>query len=399
MSPKFVLLLGAMSGLGAVTIDMYLPSMPDVATDLGVTTASAQLTISAVLVGGAIGQLLVGPMSDRFGRRAPVLVGIGLHVVASLLCLVAPGLWPLVVLRVIQGVGNASAQVVAMAVIRDRFTGGTASAILSRLMLVIGVAPLLAPTVGGAIAGVAGWRAVFAVLAGLGLLLMLAVWKFLPETLPTERRRTDGLRGALRSYGVLVRDRHFLVLAILPGLAMAALMAYVAGSPFILREGYGLSENQFALLFAAGGIGLVAAAQVNAAIVRRFAPIRIIRLALPASLLACVALLVVALTGAGGIVGLVIPLWAVIAINGFVPPNASAIALSRHGERAGAAAATIGAVQAAVAATASPIVGVLGGDAVAMATVMVGSILLALVVLALATPAYRRGGWAEGAAA
>jgi len=260
-------------------------------------------------------------------------------------------------------------------------------------MLVIGVAPLFAPTVGGLIAGQAGWRAVFVALAVFGAGLWVVVWRRLPETLPPERRREAGLRPALRGYATLLRDRHFVAVAALPGLGMALLMSYVVGSPFVLREGFGMSANQFALLFAVNGVALVGGAQVNAALVRRIAPIRILRVALPLSLAVAVLLLVVALTGAGGLFGLLGVLWLLLALFHFIPPNASAIALSRHGAMAGTAAAFIGAMQAGVAGVVSPLVGVLGGDARAMCLVMVGSAAAALLVLALATPAYHRGGW------
>ena len=202
--PAFVGLLGAMAALGAVTVDMYLPSLPTVAAELGTSDAAVALTISGVLLGAALGQLLVGPMSDRFGRRRPALVGIALHVVASLLCVLAPTIGMLIALRFLQGVGNAAAGITAMAVIRDRLTGGPAARVISRLMLVIGVAPLFAPTVGGLIAGVAGWRAVFGVLAAFGLALGVAVWRWLPETLPPVRRTTSGVGGALRGYRSLL---------------------------------------------------------------------------------------------------------------------------------------------------------------------------------------------------
>lgn len=389
-SPGFVALLGTMAALGAVTVDMYLPSLPTVAAELGTTDAAVQLTISGVLLGAALGQLLVGPMSDRFGRRGPALAGIGLHVLASLLCVVAPTIGLLIALRVLQGVGNSAAGITAMAVIRDRLTGGPAARVISRLMLVIGVAPLFAPTLGGLIAGVAGWRAVFGVLAAFGLVLGVVVWRWLPETLPPARRTTAGVGGALRGYRSLLRDRHFVALAVIPGLAMGALISYVAASPFVLQVGYGLSAQQFALLFAVNGAGLVIGSQVNASLVRRVAPIRIARVALPLALLAALAMLGFAVTGAGGVVGLLVPLWAILFLLGFITGNASAIAMTRHGERAGTAAAVIGAAQAGVAGLVSPLVGALGGDAVAMATTILGSILAAALVLAVATPAYRR---------
>lgn len=390
MRPALIALLGTMTALGAFTVDTYLPSLPAVAADLGSSAAAAQLTISGVLVGAALGQLIVGPLSDRFGRRRPALAGISLHVIASLLCVVAPTIETLISLRVLQGIGNSAASITAMAVIRDRLTGGPAARVISRLMLVIGVAPLLAPTVGGAIAGVAGWRAVFAVLALFGLGLGLVVWRWLPETLPVPRRSSAGVAGALRGYRTLLGDRHFMALAVIPGLAMGALISYVAGSPFVLQEGYGLSAGQFSMLFALNGIGLVVGSQINAALVIRMAPLEIVRVALPLAVVTAATLLVLSISGAGGLLGVVLPLLGILFLLGFVMGNASAVALSRHGERAGTAAAVIGATQAGVAGAVSPLVGVLGGDAVAMSITILGSLLLAQLVLSLATPAYRR---------
>ena len=392
---KHVLLLGTMAALPAVSTDIYLPSLPEVARDLGTTAAAAQLTIAGMMVGGALGQLVIGPVSDRFGRRLPVLVGVALHVLTSLLCAVAPAIVPLVALRVAQGFFNASATVVAMALIRDRFVGSDASRLMSRLMLVIGVAPLFAPSVGGLIAGELGWRAVFVALALFGVCVWVLVLRKMPETLPAGRRRTGGIRTALAGYAHLLRDRHFVALAVLPGLMMAVLMTYVVASPFVLQEGYGLTEHQFALLFAVNGVGLVLGAQVNAAIVRRVSPIRILRVVQVATVVMTGLLLVVALTGAGGLWGLLVVLWLVLALVNFAPPNASAIALGRHGAIAGTAAAFIGACQAGLGGLVSNLSGVLGGDAVAMAAVMAGTSVLALALLAFATPAFRRGGaWA-----
>ncbi len=389
---RYVLLLGSMTALPAVSTDIYLPSLPDVARDLGTSAAAAQLTMTGMLLGGAVGQLVIGPLSDRFGRRAPVLVGIALHIVTSLLCAIAPAILPLIALRMLQGFFNASASVVAMALIRDRFVGSDASRLMSRLMLVIGVAPLFAPSVGGLIAGQWGWRAVFLALALFGAGLWVVVLTKMPETLPAERRRAGGFRTALSGYRSLLRDRHFVALAVLPGLNMAVLMSYVVASPFVLREGYGLSEHEFSLVFAVNGIGLVLGAQVNAAIVRRVAPIRILRAAQVGVVALSGVLLALGITGAGGLWALLVVLWFVLALVNFAPPNASSIALGRHGEIAGTAAAFIGACQAGVSGLVSPVSGLLGGDALAMTAVMAGASVLALAVLALATPAFRRGG-------
>ncbi|MFD1716742.1 multidrug effflux MFS transporter [Georgenia deserti] len=390
---SLVLILGSMAALPAVTTDLYLPSLPVVAEELESSHTLVQATITGVLVGGAVGQLLTGPLSDRFGRRRPVLIGFAVHVLMSVLCALTPGIWPLVVLRVLQGIGNATATVTAMAVIRDRYTGAGASVLMSRLMLVIGVAPLFAPTAGGLIAGWWGWRSTFMVLAVLGAILILVLSKALPETLPPDRRRSEGLRGAARGYRVLLRDRHFMALAVLPGLGMGALMSYVAGSPFVFQEEYGLGETQFALIFAVNGAGLVAGAQVNAALMRRVTPLGVIRVIAPTTAVLGVWLLLVALGGdhsTGGLVALLVPLFLMLTINSLLMPNASALALSQHGERAGSAAALVGALQAGVAGTISPVVGALGGDGIAMAAVMLTTVVVALVVIALATPAYRR---------
>lgn len=381
-----------MVAVQAFSTDVYLPSLPDVARDLHASVASVQLTMTVMLLGGAVGQLVVGPVSDRFGRRAPALVGLGLHVLTSVACAFAPTVGVLIGLRAAQGFFNAASVVVAMAVVRDLFVGGHAARLLSRLMLVIGLAPLLAPSVGGFVAAHAGWRAVFGVLALYGVLVWVAVLVRLPETLPPAARRPGGIRAGLTGYAALVRDRHFVALAVLPGLSTAVLMSYVVSSPFVLRTGYGLSEQQFALVFAANGIGLVGGAQLNAALVHKVAPLRVLRAA--QLLIAVLGLVLVALaaTGWGGLPALLVALWLLMATLNLASPNANALAMSRHGQVAGSAAAVIGAAQAGVSGVVSPLSGLLGGGAVAMAAVMAGAALVGVAVLALATPAYRRGG-------
>lgn len=396
----FVLLVGMLTLLPAVSVDMYLPSLPEVAGELGATAAAAQFTITGMLVGGAFGQLVVGPFSDRVGRRRPVLLGVSAHVLISLLLVVAPTIQLLSALRVLQGFAASGATVVAMAVVRDRYHGAEAARMISRLMLVIAAAPLLAPTAGSIIAEAWGWRAVFVVLALLGLVIVLVVARFLPETLPPERRTPASTQRGVRSwrglaagYLSLLRDGRFVALAVLPGLGMALIISYVAGSPFVFQEQYGLTPSQFALVFALGGTSLVTGSQVNAALVRRVGPLRLLRVGLPTTLLAAAVLLLLALTGLGGIVALVAAIWVTTAVLGFVMANASALALSRHGERAGTAAAVIGFLQAGLAGVVSPLVGVFGGDALAMTAVMLASMVVAQLVLALGTPAYHRGGW------
>ncbi|MHA7220572.1 multidrug effflux MFS transporter [Arthrobacter sp. MDT1-48-3] len=394
-SIKWILMLGALAALPAITTDMYLPSLPVVAEDLGTTQAAAQFTMSGMLIGAGVGQLVIGPFSDRFGRRLPLLIGISLHVVTSVLCSITPDIETLIGLRVCQGFFNAAASVVAIAVIRDRFVGSDAARLLSRLMLVIGVAPLFAPTVGQAISGAWQWRAVFYALALIGLFLVLIVWRFMPESLPRDQRRPGNPRQVAGGYAALLRDRHFMALAVIPGLGLAVIMSYVVGSPFVFQDEYGLDQGQFAAVFALNGAAIVGSAQLNAALVRRAAPIRVLRIAVIVQMVCALVLLAIALTGFGGIVGLVAGLWLVLGTQGMIPANASVLALHNYGHMAGTAAAVIGSLQSGVAGLVSPFVGLLGGDSVAMVCVMLVAVSLTLMVLAVGTPAYRTGGWRE----
>jgi DHA1 family bicyclomycin/chloramphenicol resistance-like MFS transporter len=289
------------------------------------------------------------------------------------------------VFRGLQGLGAAAAAVVAMAVVRDLFTGRAAATVLSRLMLVMGVAPVLAPSIGGGILLVGSWRWVFGALALLGVgLLVLAIFS-LRESLPPERRRGRGVMPIVRTYGSLLRDGQFLVLVFVAALAMSALFAYIAGSSFVLQEEFGLNEQQFAIVFSLGAIALIGASQFNVVLLGHFTPVRIVIAALAAALASAVVMVVLALAGLGGILGFLIPLWFVLGAVGFVMPNAPALALTRHGEAAGTAAALLGAAQFGFGAIIAPVVGVLGNDAVAVSVTMVGVSATALVALTAVT--------------
>jgi DHA1 family bicyclomycin/chloramphenicol resistance-like MFS transporter len=386
-----IVVLGALIALGPLTIDMYLPALPLITTDLMTTSATIQLTLTGTLVGLALGQLIIGPLADALGRRRPLLIGTGLHIVASVLCAVAPNVAVLGGLRVLQGVGAAAGAVVAMAIVRDLFTGRAAATLLSRLILVMGVAPVVAPTLGGELLRYTSWRGVFVALAVYGLVLVpLAAWT-LQETLPPERRRSAGIGATLRTYGGLLRDRTFVGLVLVAGLAMAGLFGYVAGSSFVFQEQFGLDQQQFGLLFGAGAFWLIAATQLNAYLLRRFEPRQLLLSSVLAGALAGLVLLGLALTGIGGLVGVLVPLWAVLFTVGLALPNAPALALGRHGEAAGTAAALLGAVQFGVGAVISPMVGVLGNDAVAMGAVVSGGLLLALAVLVVVVRPWELG--------
>ncbi|WP_239159112.1 multidrug effflux MFS transporter [Winogradskya humida] len=386
---RIVLVLGFLTALGPLTIDMYLPSLPTISTDLHASAAAVQLTLTGTLIGLAFGQLLVGPLSDAVGRRVPLLAGIAVHILASVLCVIAPNLAMLGALRVLQGLGAAAAAVIATAMVRDLFDGMAAARLFSRLMLVVGVAPILAPTIGGLVLNWTSWRGVFVVLTVVGTAIMAVSAIVLPETLPAVRRRSGGVLGTVRDYGRLFSDRVYVGLILVAGLAMAALFAYVSGSSYVFQDGFGMSEQQFAYVFAGGAIGLIGATQLNVRLLRRWTPQQIMSTALLAGLGFGLVLLVLAATDVGGLIGILIPLWATLAMVGLVMPNAPALALSRHGEAAGTAAALLGAVQFGVGALAAPLVGMLGVGAVAMSVVVFGGMLAATAVCFLVVQPHR----------
>src|SRR3954451_3693652 len=381
---RVVVLLGSLIALGPLSIDLYLPALPDLTHDLGASPSSVQVTLTGILVGLGLGQLVIGPLTDVYGRRRPLLTGIAVNVASSLLCAVAPTIVVLDILRVLQGVGAAAATVVAMAVVRDLFTGRAAAAVISRLVMVMGLAPVLAPTLGSAVLQVGSWRMVFLVLAGLGVLIgLLAAFK-LGETLPPERRTAPGLRATLQGYGVLLRDPSLIGFMAVASLTMAAVFAYVSGASFVLQDGFGLDARTFGLLFSVGAVGLIVFSQVNVVLLRRFSPAMILSTALSIGALDGVVLLFNALTGTGGLLGIMIPVWVIMAMVALCGPNATALALSEHGERAGGAAALLGAAQFATGAAIAPLTG-LGeaGSAVPMAAAISGSLLLAAVLVRL----------------
>lgn len=378
---KLVLLLGALIAIGPLTTDMYLPALPAISDQLHASAAAVQLTLTATLAGLALGQLVVGPLSDAVGRRTPLLAGVGVHIVASALCAVVSDLVLLDVLRVVQGLGAATSTVITMAIVRDLYEGSAAATVLSRLMLVLGVAPILAPTIGGAVLAGTSWRGIFVIIALLSVVIGLIAARALPETLPAERRRSGGFRNSMRDYRQLLHDRVFIGLILLAGLAMSTIFAFVSGSPFVFQDHFGLNEQQFALVFGSGSVWVIVATQLNVRLLRRFSPMKVLVGAVCAATLAGILLLAVSAAGIGGTTGVLLPLWLALFLTGFAMPNAPALALSRHGRFAGTAAALLGAVQFGIGAVAAPVVGLIGTGPVAMAVVITGGLVVGLLVL------------------
>ncbi len=390
---RLVLVLGALIALGPLTIDMYLPALPAITADLLTTEAAVQLTLTGTLLGLAAGQIVVGPLADAFGRKRPLLVGAGVHVVASVLCAVAPNIAVLGGLRVLQGAGAAAGLVVALAIVRDLFTGRAAATLLSRLILVMGAAPIVAPAVGGVLLSFTSWRGVFVALALYGLVLLPVAARLLPETLPRQRRRSPRIGTTLRTYGELLTDRAFVGLVLTAGLAMSAMFAYIAGSSFVFQDQFGLDEQSFGLLFGAGALFVIGASQVNAYVLRWFEPRQLLLVSVLAGTAAGLLLLATSATGLGGLAGVLVPLWALLFSVGLALPNAPALALNRHGEAAGTAASLLGAIQFGTGAIVSPLVGAAGNDATAMGGIMAAAMVLALTVLVVVVRPWRLAGF------
>lgn len=376
-----VLTLGALVALGPLSIDMYLPALPSIARDLMTTESTVQLTVSGTVLGLALGQLLVGPLSDAIGRRRPLIVGTLVHVAASLLCLVAPNVDILIGARIVQGLGASAGMVLGIAVVRDLYVDRAAATLLSQLILVMGVSPVLAPTLGSALLRWSQWRGVFVALATLGVIIAVVAALALPETLPVARRQPFQARQTLRTYGRLFGDRSFIGLVIVAGLAMAGLFAFVAGGSFVFQLQYGLNQQQFGLMFGASALWLIAATQLNARLMRWYEPYQVLVVASVCAAVCAAVLLVVAASGVGGMFAVTVPLWLVLFCTGLALPNAPTVALNAHGDMAGTAASLLGAVQFGVGAIVSPLVGVLGNNALGMSIVMFGGLTLAAVVL------------------
>jgi MFS transporter, DHA1 family, multidrug resistance protein len=383
--------LGSVNAIGPLSIDMYLPAFPDISRALHTSASSVQLTLTACVAGLALGQLGFGPLSDRIGRKLPLVVAMATYAVASLLCASASSVGALIGLRFVQGLAGAGGIVIARAVIRDVHSGAAAVRLFSSLMLVTGLAPILAPVVGGQLLAITSWEGIFLTLTVLSAAIATLAAVALPETLPPERRTRQGLRRTVQTMGALLRDRSFIGHGLAAGLTFGALFAYISGSSFVLQRIYGLSPQLYSLAFAMNGIGLVTASQVNAHIVERVGPTRLLRRALACVVTAASTLLVVVLIGGLSVWALLVPMFAIVSSLAFVMPNATALALADHPEVAGTASALLGVIQFMIGAIAAPLVGVGGPDtAVPMGVVMV---VLAVGALTAQRAAGRRQPW------
>ncbi len=355
MTLRILLILGALSAFGPLAIDMYLPSFPALARQFATDVEQVQLSLAVYFIGLAIGQLIYGPLADRFGRRTPLLAGVLLFTLASLLCALAPSLEWLIAGRFIQALGGCAGMVVSRAVVRDLCDPINSAKVFSQLMLVMGLAPILAPLAGGLLLKTLGWPSIFVVLALFGLLCLLAVALWLPETLARNAPAAP-LRGALGQYRRLFADGPYLGYALSGGFAIAGMFAYIAGSPFIFIELYGVPAEHYGWLFGSNALGFILVAQLNAWLVARHGPAYWLHRAVGFYLLSALALLLVARAQPAALWPLLIPLFGCIACLGILMPNASASAMAGQGQRAGSASALLGSLQFAIAASAAALV-------------------------------------------
>jgi DHA1 family bicyclomycin/chloramphenicol resistance-like MFS transporter len=377
----YVLVLGALTALGPFTIDLYLPAFPALSSELHVSAASIQLTLTATSIGFALGQLLVGPWSDTVGRRLPLIAATALHIAASLGVAFAPDVTWVAVFRVLQGVGAAGSVVVAMAMVRDLFGGRPLVTMLSRLALVSGLAPILAPLIGSQLLLVLDWRGIFWFLTAYGVVVILATMFFLVETLPAARRADRGHSSVGERYRALFTDRVFVGVILVAGMTFSGLFAYLSSSSFLFQEVYGLDAQQFGLLFAINSIGVVVGVQVSSRLARIVGPQWVLFGAVVGMLVSASTIVALDLAGAG-LVGILIPLFVFITSCGFAFPCQQVLVLANHGGEAATAASVMGAVNFGFAGLISPIVGLFGiHNAVPMGVVMGLTAAVSLVIM------------------
>jgi MFS transporter, DHA1 family, multidrug resistance protein len=370
---RLALILGALTAVGPLAIDMYLPALPTIAREFGTAVSVVQSSLAAYFIGIAIGQAFYGPLSDRLGRKPVLYLGLALFMISSIGCALAGSVDVLIAFRFLQALGGCAPIVVPRAVVRDHFDQAGSVRMLSVLMLVMGLAPILAPLIGGQLLVHFGWRAVFWVLTAYAAVWLTVVAMLLPESLPSARRLRKPIKDVLAVYWLLVRDRRFMGYALSGALIFAGLLAYISGSPFVFIELFHVSPERYGLFFGANAVGIIVASQINRWLVGRVDTHRILSIVLPVAMTAGLVLVVDAYSGFGGFPGILIPLFFYIACHGFVLPNTTALAMAPHGRVAGSASALLGTLQFVLGAVAGGLIGAFAnGTAVPMAAVVAG---------------------------
>lgn len=385
---RLLAVLGALSAFGPVTTDVYLPSLPQAAADLHTTPAGIQSSLTTCLLGLAVCQLVAGPLSDSRGRRGPLLVAMAVFVVASVLCASAPNIVTLDLFRLLQGGAGAAGIAVCFAIVRDLYAGAAAARAYSILMAVTGIAPIIGPSIGGQLLRITDWRGVFLGLAGLGLVFLGCAYAWVGETLPVARRTGGGLAARASVLRRLTADRGFTGYALAGGFTFAVLFAYISASPFVFEGLCHISPQLFGLFFALNATGVLLANTVNARLLRRFSPRALLNWGLAGVAVGAAGTLMVVITQQHlHLYALAAPFFLMVTSTGLARPNATALALDRHGDTAGSAAAVVGMVQFTLGAIVAPIAGAERHSAVPLGATVVAAASLAV----LARLTARRG--------
>ncbi|MBD8094881.1 multidrug effflux MFS transporter [Pseudomonas fluorescens] len=395
MNLRIILILGALSAFAPLAIDFYLPGFPAMATAFATDEKHIQLTLAVYFGGLAIGQLIYGPLADRFGRRVPLLSGVTLFTLASFACAYAPSLDWLIGARFVQALGGCAGMVISRAVVSDKCDAVGSAKVYSQLMLVTGLAPILAPLAGGVMVGLWGWQSIFLALSIFSVMAAIAVAVGLPETLPADKPRQP-LSGSLSRYVSLLSDRVYLGYALTGGISIAGMFAYIAGSPFVFIKLYGVPAEHYGWVFGSNAAGFILVAQLNARLLAKRGPAFLLSRTVWVYVAAALTLLGIAALRTEALWPLLVPLFICIASLGCILPNTSACAMAGQGARAGSASALLGCIQFGVAAGAASLVGVLH-DGTAMPMAMVISLCGVLAVtIAVST---QRLQWARAAQA
>jgi len=371
-------ILGALTGMGPLAIDTYLPALPTIARELATGMPTVQISLTIYFVGIALGQAMYGPLSDRVGRKPALYLGLALFIAGSLGCALAPGVKPLIAFRFVQALGGCAPLVVPRAVVRDLFDARGSVRMLSVLMLVMGLAPILSPLLGGQLLIHFGWRSIFWVHASIGIALLLTVVLLLGESLPAERRVRQPVSAVLATYSALLHDRAYMAYVLAGSFTFAGLLAYISGSAFVFIELFHVPPDRFGFYFGTNAFGIIACSQINRALARAHDARSILNRVLWVTLASSVLLVTNAYAGFGGFAGILVPLFFFIAMYGFVSPNTTALAMAPHGSVAGTASALMGTVQFVLGATAgSLIAGFANGTVMPFAIVVGGCGVLA----------------------
>lgn len=381
-----ILILGFLSAIGPFSIDMYLPGFPAIAADLGTTVDVVTYSLSSYFIGICVGQLIIGPLLDRYGRKAPLYAGLALYILASLGCAWAPTVEILVGLRFLQAMGGCVSMVAPRAVVRDTFPVQESAKVFSMLVLVIGVSPIIAPTAGGYLTTTFGWHSVFLALALIAVVIAAAVYFRLPESKKPDPGVTLRPLPILKSYGRVWKEPQFYTYAGSGAVVAAAMFSYISGSPYVFMQLFDVSEQQYGWLFALIAVGLITSSQLNNLLLRRFSSEQIIRLIMPLQAAIGILLFVGTYFGWFGLYSTVALIFLFLSCQGFTFPNASALAMAPFTREAGSASALMGAIQMTLAALASAAIGLLANEtALPMTGVMAACAIIGLLILTLGT--------------